>query len=41
MLPLAPTIFAEFKAVRTPGLFLYPVIAVAAGGAFEPDIFPH
>jgi hypothetical protein len=41
MFPLASTILLELEPVRSPGLFLYPIVAVSAPGAFQPDIFPH
>ena len=41
MLSLAPAVFLQFKAVGAPGFFLDAIIPFSAGGAFEPDVFPH
>jgi hypothetical protein len=41
VLALASTILLELEAVRSPGLFLNPIVAFSAARAFEPYIFPH
>ncbi len=41
VLPFSPAIFLEFEAIGPASFFLHPVVALAATGAFQPNIFTH
>jgi hypothetical protein len=41
MLALAAAILLELEPTRASGLLLDPIVPVATGAAFKPDIFSH
>jgi hypothetical protein len=41
VLPFAAAVLLQLEAVGASSFFLNAVIAFAAGGAFEPNVFPH